>query len=131
MDVGTIVSWIQLVLWSAAFVFGAFKFIEKWRAGGFMQAISLPRSSIYPLLIVGLVVSAISLYFNYHPKVVQVERIVEKPVPVPCPEPSKGLKQDKSQKKPSQQQSGKDNVQTGPITQGPCSALQLGGSQNQ
>jgi hypothetical protein len=32
---------------------------------------------------------------------------------------------------PDQKQSGgKDNVQTGPITQGPCSNLQVGGSQN-
>jgi hypothetical protein len=31
----------------------------------------------------------------------------------------------------SQQQSGKNNVQTGPITSGPCSNLQIGGSNNQ
>jgi hypothetical protein len=59
MDVGTIVSWVQLVLWFGAFVLGVFKFIEKWRAGGFMQAASLPRSGIYPLLIIGLAVSAV------------------------------------------------------------------------
>ena len=50
--------------------------------------------------------------------------------PLPSPPSSPSAKSDES-KKSDQRQSGKDNNQTGPITTGPCSSVQVGGSQNQ
>lgn len=73
MDIGTIVSWIQLVLW----LFFIVKFVKQRGKEGFM---SLPLKGIYFALLFGLAISATSLYFNYRPRTVRVERIVEKPV---------------------------------------------------
>jgi len=96
----------------------------------------------------GLVAAALGMsgydfYRTLRPKIVEkvVEKITEKPVPTPCPEPPKASKPAKPRvgsrpkvelpPNPSQQQSGKDNTQTGPIDQGPCSNLQIGGANNQ
>ncbi|HEV8046713.1 MAG TPA: hypothetical protein VGP35_03235 [Terriglobales bacterium] len=82
MDVGTIVAWVQLVLWAFAVVAAAIKIAKDWKRGGFAQVV--PQKGVYILLLIGLAVSGISLYFNQHPRVVQVEKIVEKLVPQVC-----------------------------------------------
>lgn len=76
--------------------------------------------------------SGLGLYRSLDPKIVErvTEKIVERPASIPCPEPPKESKRAKSAV-PSQQQSGRDNALAGPITQGPCSNVQLGGSNNQ
>ncbi len=71
----------KLFLWTVAVVLAAVKFVQKWRNGGFMQAISLPKGVFFGLLLIaGLAVSSLSLYFNYRPRTITKEKIVEKPV---------------------------------------------------
>jgi hypothetical protein len=84
MDVGTIVAWIQLVLWALAVIAAAIKVAKDWKKGGFVQVV--PQKGVYILLLIGLAVSGASLYFNQCPRVVQVEKIVEKLVPQACPQ---------------------------------------------
>jgi len=89
MDISTFVAWVQLALWAAALFAAAIRSIKKWREGN-MQALS---KAVYWLLLFGMAISAVSLYFNYRPRTVTVEKIVEKPVdriverlvPTPCP----------------------------------------------
>lgn len=52
------------------------------------------------------------------------------PAPAPKEPPAKKLPQTKREPQ-GQQQSGKENIQTGPVTQGPCGNVQIGGSGNQ
>jgi hypothetical protein len=127
MDVGTVVSWIQLVLWSFAVVVGSIKLVKRWRKEGFKESISLPQKGIVSLLLLGLIVSSVSLYFNYRPRVVQVEKIVEKPVdriveklvPQECPKCN-------TPKKASPQVASPAQPNTGSISQGAGSALSFG-----
>ena len=77
MDAGTVAAWIQFVLWAFAAIIGITKLVKQWRKEGPM---SLPLKGVYLALLFGFAVSAISLYFNYRPRIVQVVKIVEKPV---------------------------------------------------
>ncbi len=88
------------------------------------------------LVVAAVGMSGYGFYRSSRPKI--VERIIDKPVSVPCPESSKELEPEKPRTAPrpklqtSQQQvGGKDNVQqAGAISQGPGSIAQVG-SNNQ
>ena len=144
MDVGTIVSWIQVALWLVAIA----SFVGRLARGeteiptGMKKALS-SEWFIGTVILLGLLGSGASVYLWYaHPKIVTktvvvekpVEKIIEKLVPQDCPKPVAPKHKNAPAPNPhatSQQQSGRDNVQTGPITSGPCSNVQVGGSGNQ
>jgi hypothetical protein len=69
------------------------------------------------LVIASLGMSGYSLYRSIRPKIIEkvVEKIIEKPVPSPCPATPTESKRTKNGT-PSQQQTGKNNVEAGPIT---------------
>jgi hypothetical protein len=77
MDVGTVAAWIQLGLWAVGGVAVVVGIVKKWGKEGLM---TLPLKVVYLALLFGLAISATSLYFNYRPRIVQVDKIVEKPV---------------------------------------------------
>jgi len=145
MEVGTVAAWIQLAIWAVVVAIGVIKFIESWKTKGFAQAIRLPKRILYALAIVGLLVSAASLYLNYRPRIVQVEKIVEKPVdrvvekivPSECPKcqnpAGNGKKSTGKNNTPRNgtQAAGDNSTAIGTVTQGPCSVLQSGGNNNQ
>jgi hypothetical protein len=98
MDIGSIVAWIQLSLWVVALSGIAIAYIRKLRSGetNVPSILSSPRL-LWTILVVGLLVSCGSLLFNYRPRVIRVERIVEKPVDrvvekivqADCPKPTR------------------------------------------
>jgi hypothetical protein len=98
---------------------------RKWKLGIMLSLVGI-----------SLALSGYAAYRGYHPKIVEKSVIVEKPVSVtvPCPEPPEESKPPKPQGHPplsGQQQSGAGNVQSGSVTQGPCSSNQQGGTGNQ
>ncbi|MGB6678598.1 MAG: hypothetical protein WBE44_18025 [Terriglobales bacterium] len=78
MELERVEAWIQLVIWIFAGMAGALKLIKGWTKGGLLQSMNLPQKGIYILLVIGLAISSVSLYFNYRPRI--VEKIAEKPV---------------------------------------------------
>jgi hypothetical protein len=62
--------------------------------------------------------TAVSLYFNYRPRVIEkivekpVEKIVEKPVPQECPQPKQKVESKKSQSVNQENQGGSNNTNT-------------------
>jgi hypothetical protein len=88
------------------------------------------------LVAAALGMSAYSFYRSFRPKIVEkviekpVEKVVEKLVPQECPpvdtHSKKASRDAAKQPTPTQSQSGQSNTQTGPITQGPGSALSFG-----
>jgi hypothetical protein len=96
MDIGSIVAWIQLALWLVTLIGITIAYTRKLRSGetNLPSILGSPRP-LWAILVVGLLLSFGSLYFNYRPRVIRVEKIVEKPVdrvvekviPAECPKP--------------------------------------------
>jgi hypothetical protein len=88
------------------------------------------------LVAAALGMSGFNFYRSLHPKIIEkvVTKTIEKPVPIPCPEPAKVQQSEKKKNTPDdasgKQQPGKENVQSGSITQG-CGSIQQGGKGNQ
>lgn len=76
------------------------------------------------LVAAALGMSGYSFYRAMRPKI--IERVVEKPIPVPCPQ----LPSTKTPPIVSGKQSGKNDTQSGSIKQGSGSIAQVGGSGN-
>jgi hypothetical protein len=125
MDIGTVVSWIQMVVWVVGAAGTAIAYFRRWwRGEPGMPSLFASSRLIWLALGIGLLLSLASLYFNYRPRIVTVEKIVEKPVdrivPAECP-PSKSS-DTKPQSSPPQTQScvgsncAQSSGQTGGIT---------------
>jgi hypothetical protein len=61
----TVVVWIQLAVW----VLSGIRIVAQWRS----------QNKLYLLVLLGLGISLVSLYFNYRPRTVTVEKIVQEP----------------------------------------------------
>jgi hypothetical protein len=95
------------------------------------------------LVALSLGLTGYSFYRSFRPKIVEkivekpVDRVVEKLVPAECPAPKptasgKSRKQASTSKSPpTASTSGDRSPAVGSVTQGPCSNLQIGGSDNQ
>lgn len=81
MEVGTIVAWIQLAVWLSAAAVGIGKIIKRSREKDRLEELNLSQKGIYALLVLGLLVSSASLYFNYRPRIVEktVVQTVQEP----------------------------------------------------
>jgi len=82
MDIGTLASWIQVGIWIVAVI----AFVVRVQRGEARMPALLKNNLLIGIVIaLGICGSIASVYLHYtHPKI--VEKIVEKPVPVPCPE---------------------------------------------
>jgi len=70
VDVGVVAAWIQFGVWTIGGVLGIRKLIARWKEGDKIETFSLSQGGIYVLLFIGLLVSSVSLYFNFRPRTV-------------------------------------------------------------
>jgi hypothetical protein len=82
MDIGTVVSWIQMILWVVALVAFAIRLIRRFSQGTAVPKWLFSNASLALIISLGLLVSGVSLYLNFR-KPKTIEKIVYQAAPCP------------------------------------------------